>query len=130
MLPLVLADPVAPADGDAAAAFWAWLDRRVGASGRVDVVLTLHYHRRSAAAVVGRYPGRAALWAPEGSERRARRRPAGPRVRPGGGAAVCRCTGRRSSTAPEPPSRPRSRRRRARSAGRHEAGTVPFEARL
>jgi hypothetical protein len=51
---LVLIDPLAPAD---AAPFWAELDRLVERTGprRMPVLLTIHYHVRSAAEVSRRY---------------------------------------------------------------------------
>ena len=72
---LVLIDPLAPPAVAAVRAFWRALDRavRAGTRGRaVDVLLTLHYHERSAAQVVDRYRGSpgATLWAPAGSVRR------------------------------------------------------------
>jgi glyoxylase-like metal-dependent hydrolase (beta-lactamase superfamily II) len=70
---LVLVDPLAPPELRAARRFWRALDSSVrAAAGRVDVVLTLHYHLRSAPAVLERYgraPG-ASLWVPAGSEER------------------------------------------------------------
>ena len=66
---LVLIDPLAPAGLRDARGFWKALDGEARAHAGVDVIVTLHYHRRSAAAVVERYrkrPG-AALWAPHGS---------------------------------------------------------------
>ncbi len=68
---LVLVDPLAPPTLREARRFWKALD--TAAHGRpVDVVVTLHYHRRSAEAVVGRYRGRAGalLWAPAASVKR------------------------------------------------------------
>jgi glyoxylase-like metal-dependent hydrolase (beta-lactamase superfamily II) len=66
---LVLVDPLAPPEPADARRFWRALDAAVRARAAVDVVVTLHYHRRSAAAVVDRYRRRAAtaLWAPVGS---------------------------------------------------------------
>lgn len=51
---LILVDPLAPAD---AAPFWSELDRLVEQTGarRVPVLLTIHYHVRSAAEVSRRY---------------------------------------------------------------------------
>ncbi len=66
---LVLIDPLAPAGLRDARGFWKALDTAARAHAGVDVIVTLHYHRRSAASVVERYrkrPG-AALWAPQGS---------------------------------------------------------------
>jgi glyoxylase-like metal-dependent hydrolase (beta-lactamase superfamily II) len=62
---VVLIDPLAPHGVREARRFWKALD--AGVEGRrLDVVVTLHYHRRSAASVTGRYD-HATLWAPEGS---------------------------------------------------------------
>lgn len=69
---LVLVDPLAPPTLAAARRFWHRLDAVACAARAVHVVLTLHYHERSAAAVADRYrtrPG-ATVWAPTGSERR------------------------------------------------------------
>ncbi len=66
---LVLIDPLAPSGVREARQFWKALDVEARARAGVDVIVTLYYHRRSAAAVVERYgkrPG-AALWAPHGS---------------------------------------------------------------
>lgn len=74
---LVLVDPLAPPALAAARRFWKALDRAVDDQRtHVDVVLTLHYHVRSAPAVVERYRSRfgAALWAPTGSAQRIRTR--------------------------------------------------------
>ena len=68
---LVLVDPLAPAHLREARRFWKALDAVVRERpGGVDVIVTLHYHRRSAAAVAERYRGR--VWAPEESVRRLR----------------------------------------------------------
>jgi glyoxylase-like metal-dependent hydrolase (beta-lactamase superfamily II) len=69
---LVLIDPLAPGTLREARAFWKGLDRMVEARGHIDVVLTLHYHVRSAAAVLDRYGAQATLWAPAGSSSRLR----------------------------------------------------------
>jgi glyoxylase-like metal-dependent hydrolase (beta-lactamase superfamily II) len=71
---LVLVDPLAPAGARDARRFWKALDEAVSARRSVDVVVTLHYHRRSAPAVADRYRkrGQAALWAPRGSVERLR----------------------------------------------------------
>ena len=66
---IVLIDPLVPPGLQEARRFWKALDGEARARAGVDVIVTLHYHRRSAAAVVERYrkrPG-AALWAPRGS---------------------------------------------------------------
>ena len=62
---LVLVDPLVPAPPDEEHAFWHALDARAHATAHVHVLLTLHYHLRSAPDVVARYrerPG-ATLWA-------------------------------------------------------------------
>jgi hypothetical protein len=52
---VVLVDPLAPPDGDE---FWSALDRDVERAKRpVAVLLTNHYHQRSSAEIVERYPG-------------------------------------------------------------------------
>ena len=71
---LVLVDPLAPAGLREARRFWKALDAVARERSEIDVLITLHYHRRSAGEVVERYrrrPG-AALWAPEGSGERVR----------------------------------------------------------
>ena len=81
---LVLIDPLAPPGLRDARRFWKALDGEARARAGVDVIVTLHYHRRSAAAVVERYrkrPG-AALWAPQGSVARVART-GRPRLRAG-----------------------------------------------
>ncbi len=66
---LVLIDPLAPSQLGDARRFWKALDGEVRGRGGVDVIVTLYYHRRSAAAVVDRYRRRASasLWSPQGS---------------------------------------------------------------
>jgi glyoxylase-like metal-dependent hydrolase (beta-lactamase superfamily II) len=56
----------------AARRFWKALDAVARARDAVHVILTLHYHERSAGAVAGRYRDRpgAVVWAPAGSEPR------------------------------------------------------------
>jgi glyoxylase-like metal-dependent hydrolase (beta-lactamase superfamily II) len=67
----VLIDPLAPPALREAKRFWQSLDSWVADSGApVHVLITLHYHRRSAPAVAERYGG--TIWVPEGSERRAK----------------------------------------------------------
>ena len=68
---LLLVDPLAPPGLRDARRFWKALDHAVG-DRPVDVIVTLHYHRRSAVAVVGRCRGTkgAQLWAPVGSVKR------------------------------------------------------------
>src|SRR5207247_10318674 len=59
---VVVIDPLVPADEDER--FWSALDYDVERLGRpVHVLLTVHWHERSVAAVLERY--RAALWRPE-----------------------------------------------------------------
>jgi len=59
---VVVIDPLVPADEDER--FWSALDRDVERLGRpVHVLLTVHWHERSVAAVLDRY--RARLWRPE-----------------------------------------------------------------
>jgi glyoxylase-like metal-dependent hydrolase (beta-lactamase superfamily II) len=68
---LVLVDPLAPPDVREARRFWKALDARAASDlGRTHVVLTLHYHLRSAPDVAARYG--APLWVPAGSEHRVR----------------------------------------------------------
>ncbi len=66
---LVLIDPLAPPGLREARRFWKALDVDAKRRQGIDVILTLHYHRRSSAAIVARYgrrPG-ALLWSPQGS---------------------------------------------------------------
>jgi hypothetical protein len=59
---IVIVDPLVP--GDEEDDFWAALDRDVERLGRpVWVLLTVHWHERSVAAVLDRY--KATLWRPE-----------------------------------------------------------------
>jgi len=59
---IVVIDPLVPAGEDER--FWSALDRDVERLGRpVHVLLTVHWHERSVAAVLDRY--RATLWRPE-----------------------------------------------------------------
>ena len=59
---LVVIDPIVPADEDEL--FWSALDRDVERVARpVQVLLTVHWHERSVAAVLDRY--HATLWRPE-----------------------------------------------------------------
>jgi hypothetical protein len=59
---IVVIDPLLPADEDER--FWSALDRDVDRLARpVYVLLTVHWHERSVAAVLDRYRG--ALWRPE-----------------------------------------------------------------
>jgi hypothetical protein len=68
---LVLIDPLVPADEEER--FWRALDDDVQHHGPPQILLTVFYHARSAATVLGRYPG-AALWAPAAAEAQARER--------------------------------------------------------
>jgi glyoxylase-like metal-dependent hydrolase (beta-lactamase superfamily II) len=59
---VVVVDPLVPADDEER--FWSALDRDVERSGRpLHVLLTVHWHERSVAAVLDRY--HATLWRPE-----------------------------------------------------------------
>jgi len=59
---IVVVDPLVPADEEER--FWDALDRDVRGSGRpLHVLLTVHWHERSVAAVLERY--HATLWRPE-----------------------------------------------------------------
>ena len=59
---VVVVDPLVPANDEER--FWAALDRDVERAGRpLHVLLTVHWHERSVAAVLDRY--RATLWRPE-----------------------------------------------------------------
>jgi hypothetical protein len=59
---LVVVDPLVPEDEEAR--FWAALDRDIAGAGRpLHVLLTVHWHERSVAAVLDRY--HAMLWRPE-----------------------------------------------------------------
>ena len=59
---LVMVDPLVPQDEEDR--FWEALDRDVERVGKpVHVLLTVHWHERSVAAVLGRY--KATLWRPE-----------------------------------------------------------------
>ena len=49
---LVVIDPLVPAEAEG---LWAWLDERAGAAGRVAVVTTIKWHRRSRDEVAERY---------------------------------------------------------------------------
>ena len=58
----VLVDPLVPPEDEAR--FWKALDRDVSRAGTPPhVLVTLHYHARSAGALAARYPG-ARVWAP------------------------------------------------------------------
>ncbi|MBD0348702.1 MAG: MBL fold metallo-hydrolase [Thermoleophilia bacterium] len=63
---LVLIDPLVPGDDDRER-FWQALDRDVERDGRPHVLLTVPWHRRSAAEILMRYEG-ARLWLYEGAE--------------------------------------------------------------
>src|SRR5262249_4733513 len=59
---VVVVDPLVPTDGEQR--FWEALDRDVERAGRpLHVLLTVHWHERSVAAVLDRY--HATLWRPE-----------------------------------------------------------------
>jgi hypothetical protein len=59
---IVVVDPIVPEDEEER--FWSALDRDVGRSGLpLHVLLTVHWHERSVAAVLDRY--HAKLWRPE-----------------------------------------------------------------
>ena len=59
---VVVVDPLVPADQEER--FWAALDRDVERAGRpLQVLLTVHWHERSVAAVLERYDAK--LWRPE-----------------------------------------------------------------
>jgi hypothetical protein len=59
---VVVVDPLVPTDDEER--FWSALDRDVERAGRpLHVLLTVHWHERSVAAVLDRY--HAALWRPE-----------------------------------------------------------------
>ena len=59
---VVVVDPLVPEDEEER--FWAALDRDVERAGRpLHVLLTVHWHERSVAAVLDRYHGQ--LWRPE-----------------------------------------------------------------
>ena len=59
---VVVVDPLVPTDDEDR--FWSALDRDVERSGRpLHVLLTVHWHERSVAAVLDRY--HATLWRPE-----------------------------------------------------------------
>ena len=61
---LVLIDPLAPGDGEQAEGFWRALDDDVAHHGAPSVLVTVHWHARSAQAILDRYPG-ASVWAHE-----------------------------------------------------------------
>jgi glyoxylase-like metal-dependent hydrolase (beta-lactamase superfamily II) len=67
---IVLVDPLVPADRKPAAAFRRSLGAAAAGATGFDVVVTLHYHRRSAPDLAARYDAR--LWAPAGSVARLR----------------------------------------------------------
>ncbi|MBI2566002.1 MAG: hypothetical protein HYV63_03065 [Candidatus Schekmanbacteria bacterium] len=64
--PLLLVDPLAPQEGDAAVAFWQMLDERVQRRrGAVVLVVLNSFHHRSAGLIAQRYAasGAVAVWA-------------------------------------------------------------------
>jgi hypothetical protein len=60
---LVLIDPQVPEDESHAAHLWEALDRDVEAHGPPAIVISVHYHSRSAEAIAGRYDG-SSIWSP------------------------------------------------------------------
>jgi glyoxylase-like metal-dependent hydrolase (beta-lactamase superfamily II) len=75
---LVLVDPLAPPERAAARRFWRALDGAVEAvAAPVQVVVTVRWHERHAAAVAERYGGSAGaeIWAPAGAVRHLSRPP-------------------------------------------------------
>jgi glyoxylase-like metal-dependent hydrolase (beta-lactamase superfamily II) len=60
---LVLIDPQVPEDESQAARVWDALDRDVEAHGPPAIVISVHYHARSAEEIAGRYDG-SSVWAP------------------------------------------------------------------
>jgi hypothetical protein len=60
----VLIDPQVPADESDAARFWKALDRDVEAHAPPAILISVHWHARSAAEIAGRYD-RSSIWAPE-----------------------------------------------------------------
>jgi glyoxylase-like metal-dependent hydrolase (beta-lactamase superfamily II) len=58
---LVLVDPLVPSDD-----VWEALDRDVEAHGPPAIVISIHWHARSAAEIAERYPG-STIWAPPGT---------------------------------------------------------------
>lgn len=70
---VVLIDPLVPVGDEDADRFWRALDHDVARSGgRVHVLVTIFWHTRSAAAMVGRYSAR--VWAPTTSRAAVARR--------------------------------------------------------
>jgi glyoxylase-like metal-dependent hydrolase (beta-lactamase superfamily II) len=69
---LVLIDPQVPTEEAAAARLWDALDRDVEAHGPPAILISVHWHARSAEEIAGRYDG-SSIWAPaERSEEHAR----------------------------------------------------------
>jgi glyoxylase-like metal-dependent hydrolase (beta-lactamase superfamily II) len=59
----VLIDPLVPEDEGDAAGLWAELDRDVEAHGPPAILISVHWHARSADEIAGRYDG-STVWAP------------------------------------------------------------------
>lgn len=60
---LVLIDPLVPEDESDAARLWEALDRDVDAHGPPAILISVHWHARSAEEIAGRYHG-SSIWAP------------------------------------------------------------------
>jgi glyoxylase-like metal-dependent hydrolase (beta-lactamase superfamily II) len=60
---LVLIDPQVPEDQSDAARLWEELDRDVEAHGAPAILISVHWHARSAEVIAGRYDG-SSTWAP------------------------------------------------------------------
>ena len=69
----MLFDPLAPQAGEDADSFWRALDRDVERHGPPNVLLTIHWHTRSADRILDRYEG-ARVWAYEPDAEEVRRR--------------------------------------------------------
>jgi glyoxylase-like metal-dependent hydrolase (beta-lactamase superfamily II) len=63
---LVLVDPQVPADPADSARFWEALDRDVEGRGAPAIMISIHWHARSAQEIAKRYEG-STVWAPAGS---------------------------------------------------------------
>ena len=59
----VLIDPLVPTDAAEADRFWKALDRDVEGHGSPAIVISIHWHARSAQEIAERYPG-STVWAP------------------------------------------------------------------
>ena len=62
----VLIDPQLPTDEDDTRRFWEALDRDVEAHGPPAIVISIHWHARSAQEIAERYAG-STIWAPAGA---------------------------------------------------------------